>query len=239
MIPQPLNAFLNTINLSQQDTSAPNQFIGMHGPGFPPFLQAGNAIPSLQIDDGQDGLVMVLRQANPEVINELLLFMLDKNWLTPSSDLDDFMVGKNEKEEVRKSLPNPKLVQKRDLPNNGKNAVFHSRNPFLVSVNKVIEEHLGDEDFRPGCLSKKIFLCEMQLHRKLKKLANLSPANYVRKYRLQRSLSFLREKKLSVSEVCFRVGFRSLEYFSRSFKKEFGISPTGYMGGCGNSATEC
>ncbi|MBK8565163.1 MAG: helix-turn-helix transcriptional regulator [Saprospiraceae bacterium] len=99
---------------------------------------------------------------------------------------------------------------------------------FLVKINSIIEAHLEDEDYRPAMLAKSCFVCEMQLHRKLKKLAQLSPSNYVRKYRMWRSKSFLCDPTLSISEVCSRVGIRSLEYFSRSFRQEFGLSPTMY-----------
>jgi AraC-like DNA-binding protein len=111
---------------------------------------------------------------------------------------------------------------------NGKKDFLNPGYPYLREINHEIELHLADENFRPVCLAKKMFLCEMQLHRKLKKLSGLSPANYIRKYRLHRSLTFLKDRRLSISDTCFKVGFRSLEYYSRCFKQEFGICPSKY-----------
>lgn len=181
---------------------------------------------ALQIDNNQKRLKFTLSQANPELVKELLLFMLSKNWLLPTADINSFIKngnsGNGRKKELIPVLPNVEnkiqLTEKRNL--------LITKNEFLLAVNKVIEDHLDDEKFRPSCLSKKVFLCEMQLHRKLKKLTGFSPSNYIRQYRLLRSLSFLKKSELSVSEVSIRVGFRSLEYFSRSFKAVFGICPS-------------
>ncbi|MBK9017205.1 MAG: helix-turn-helix domain-containing protein [Saprospiraceae bacterium] len=99
---------------------------------------------------------------------------------------------------------------------------------YLLEVDQAIEAHLNDEKFRGCDLARLLCCCEMQLYRRLKKLALLSTANYIRRYRLRRSLELLRQASLSVGQVCYAVGFASLEYFSRSFKKEFGVCPNDY-----------
>ena len=185
-----------------------------------------------QKKDNQAQLVIKFGQSDAQEIKELLLFMKSKNWLVPTTDIEQFLEGA---EKDKNDFPNEPPPQNKDDSDAGNN-ILNPENYFLVSVNKAIEEHLDDEDFRPRHLSKKIFLCEMQLYRKLKKLANLSPSNYIRKYRLLRSLDYLNEVHLSVSEVCYRVGFRSLEYYSRSFKKEFGVCPSEYKSRCWNSS---
>ncbi len=102
---------------------------------------------------------------------------------------------------------------------------------FLESLNEKIEENLGNEHFRGTDLAKLLCCCEMQLYRKIKQVSKLSPANYIRRYRLHRSLRSLQGSDLPISQVCFNMGFRSLEYFSRSFKKEFGICPSAFRSG--------
>jgi AraC-like DNA-binding protein len=97
---------------------------------------------------------------------------------------------------------------------------------FLQKVDGVIAENLENEGFNCGELAKRLCCCEMQLYRKLKKLTALSPVNYIRSFRLRRSMAMLEQGKLTITEICYQVGFNSLEYFSRSFKKEFGLSPS-------------
>ncbi len=102
---------------------------------------------------------------------------------------------------------------------------------FLEAINEKIEENLSNEDFRGSDLARLLCCCEMQLYRKIKQLSNLSPANYIRRYRLRRSLGSLQVTDIPISQICFNVGFRSLEYFSRSFKKEFGVCPSAFRSG--------
>lgn len=54
--------------------------------------------------------------------------------------------------------------------------------------------------------------------------------DYLNKYRLDIACHLLEEGKLSVSEVCFASGFNNPAYFSRLFKKMFGIPPSTYHG---------
>jgi AraC-like DNA-binding protein len=46
--------------------------------------------------------------------------------------------------------------------------------------------------------------------------------------RLDRGAELLREEAGTVSEIAYAVGFNSLSYFSRRFKKHFGTSPSAY-----------
>jgi AraC-like DNA-binding protein len=43
--------------------------------------------------------------------------------------------------------------------------------------------------------------------------------------RLQRACFLLRDCNLRISEVAMRVGYEDAGYFSRHFKKRFGLSP--------------
>ncbi len=97
---------------------------------------------------------------------------------------------------------------------------------FLQKVDFILHENLDVEHFGGSDIAKQLCCCEMQLYRKLKKLTNLSPANYIRRFRLQRSMQLLQQTAHSISEICYLVGFSSLEYFSRSFKKEYGVCPS-------------
>jgi AraC-like DNA-binding protein len=134
--------------------------------------------------------------------------------------------------ETAPEMPSPSSheVQVKKTPAEGVpvSLFLATEHPFLAKINQLIEKHLDDDNLRASLLAKACFMCEMQLHRRLKKLANLSPANYIRKYRLWRSKPMLENPKYSITDVCYRVGFRSLEYFSRSFKEEFGVCPMGY-----------
>ena len=53
--------------------------------------------------------------------------------------------------------------------------------------------------------------------------------DYLNKYRMEIACHLLEEGRLSVSEVCFASGFNNPAYFSRLFKKMFGVPPSTYL----------
>jgi AraC-like DNA-binding protein len=52
-----------------------------------------------------------------------------------------------------------------------------------------------------------------------------APLQYHRNRRMQRAQTLLADPYLSVGEVAFQLGFADLNYFVRTFRKTFGISP--------------
>ncbi|WP_081900184.1 helix-turn-helix domain-containing protein [Allokutzneria albata] len=55
-----------------------------------------------------------------------------------------------------------------------------------------------------------------------------TPHRYLQRRRVERSMFLLRSTELSVTEICFQVGFGSLGTFSRTFRDIVGESPSAY-----------
>ena len=55
-----------------------------------------------------------------------------------------------------------------------------------------------------------------------------TPGRYLTRRRVERAQELLRNTTLTVTEVCFRIGFSSLGTFSARFKEIVGSSPTAY-----------
>ena len=55
----------------------------------------------------------------------------------------------------------------------------HTSNQFLERVNAIIEQNLHNESFSTADLARAVFLCRMQLHRRIKRETNLSAARYI------------------------------------------------------------
>ncbi len=79
-----------------------------------------------------------------------------------------------------------------------------------------------DEMAQIACLSPNHFL------RTFRQIFRQSPHQYLTALRLERAQKLLAGTALSVTEVCFAVGFASLGSFSWLFKRRFGISPETY-----------
>jgi AraC-like DNA-binding protein len=79
-----------------------------------------------------------------------------------------------------------------------------------------------DDMAQIACLSPNHFL------RTFRQIFRQSPHQYLTALRLERAKKLLAGTALSVTEVCFAVGFASLGSFSWLFRRRFGISPEAY-----------
>lgn len=100
---------------------------------------------------------------------------------------------------------------------------------LLIKAVSVVEDNLTDFDLSVEILASKLNLSRTHLHRKLKSLTNQSATEFIRDVRLKNAVRIMKEGKLKVNEVGYAVGFNSHNYFTRSFKKQYGISPSEFM----------
>jgi len=97
---------------------------------------------------------------------------------------------------------------------------------FICKVMEVIENHLSEEAFTIEQFGKEVGMSRVQLHRKLKALSGKSASHYLRSVRLQKAKKMIEEQKGNISEIAYSVGFSSPQYFTRTFKEEFGYPPS-------------
>lgn len=58
-----------------------------------------------------------------------------------------------------------------------------------------------------------------------------SPYSYLMTRRIERSMALIRRGDLSITDICFAVGFSSLGTFSTRFSELVGLSPSRYRDG--------
>ncbi|CDF79638.1 histidine kinase [Formosa agariphila KMM 3901] len=101
---------------------------------------------------------------------------------------------------------------------------------FIENLNKVIEKNLSDSSFGVEELSKEIGLSTSHFYRRLKQLTGQVPNAFLRNYRLQHAAELLKSNEgYNVAEVMYQIGIESNSYFSTSFKKLHGVSPSEYL----------
>ena len=112
------------------------------------------------------------------------------------------------------------------------NPKFHhvkilSSNLVVKRFKKVVELNYQDSDFDLTRMARIMGISERQLQRKLKLLTGDTPSEYVRSFRLSKSLEFLLSG-ISVHDTARAVGFSSQAYFASCFKAQYGRTPTEY-----------
>ena len=96
---------------------------------------------------------------------------------------------------------------------------------FLKSLMDYLEKEWDNPALNVDKLSTGIGLSKSQANRKLRSLAAKSPNQFIQEIRLQKSLISIKRNNKTISEIAYDSGFTSPTYFSRAFKKRFGISP--------------
>ncbi len=54
---------------------------------------------------------------------------------------------------------------------------------------------------------------------------------YLNEYRIEQACQLLKKEDISISEICYQVGFADIPYFNRVFRKHKGCSPSQYRSG--------
>ncbi len=96
---------------------------------------------------------------------------------------------------------------------------------FLERVRLLVEENLNNSNFGNKELAKKLHISVSQLFRKLKCITNKSTSNYIRIIRLTVAIKMLNSTEFTIAEIAFKTGFNDPSYFTRTFVKEFGLTP--------------
>ena len=102
---------------------------------------------------------------------------------------------------------------------------------FIDSLNRVLGDSYATSTLSIGQMAARMGISERQLQRRVKALTGLSPKQYLRRYRLEQSLVYLRDG-VPVGEVAKAAGFSSHAYFTSCFKAKFGTTPSRFQRGC-------
>lgn len=99
---------------------------------------------------------------------------------------------------------------------------------FLSKLVNIIEENIEESEFNIDQLSRDIGMSHSNVYKKLKALTGMTIIGFVKDFRLKRASQLLEQNKISITDVCFKVGYTDRRHFSQEFKKKFGISPSQY-----------
>ncbi|ANW96389.1 hypothetical protein AXE80_08905 [Wenyingzhuangia fucanilytica] len=116
------------------------------------------------------------------------------------------------------------------LPDEDKIEIPVRDKKFLNNILEIMEENIADSNFGVEELANKVGLSTSQFYRRLKQLTGQVPNVYIRNFRLQRAAELFKSNNgYNVAEVMYQIGIESNSYFSTSFKKLYGVSPSVYL----------
>lgn len=96
---------------------------------------------------------------------------------------------------------------------------------LLKKIVDIIEKHLDDVNFSVEQLANELCIGRSNLYRKIKRLADSTPNDFIRLIRLKKAAQMIREGNYRIVEIGYMTGFTSSSYFAKCFKKQFGMLP--------------
>ncbi len=99
---------------------------------------------------------------------------------------------------------------------------------FMKRVMEIIDKQMDNSDFAIDEFALSLGMGRTAFYQKLKSLTGLSPIDFVREMRIKRAKQLVESGEYNVSTIAYMTGFNDPKYFSKCFKKRYGVSPSEY-----------
>ena len=100
---------------------------------------------------------------------------------------------------------------------------------FLQKAFDIITQNISNTAFSVEMFAENLAVSRALLHKKIVSLTGEPPVELIRRMRLTKAKELIDKKFGNLSEISLEVGFNNPAYFSESFKKQFGITPSQYQ----------
>jgi signal transduction histidine kinase/DNA-binding response OmpR family regulator/ligand-binding sensor domain-containing protein len=100
---------------------------------------------------------------------------------------------------------------------------------FMKKLVELVEKNITNEEFNIDDLSCEMAMSRSVFFKKVKSLTGQNPKDFIRDIKMNKAADLLRDKKYSISEIAYLIGFPNAKYFSTAFKKYYGISPSTFI----------
>lgn len=100
---------------------------------------------------------------------------------------------------------------------------------FLEKASRVIEEHMDNPEFGINEFSREMNLGRTSLFNKIKGVTGQTPNDFIITMKMKKATFLLsNHPEFNISDITYQLGFSSPKYFSKCFKKQFGMTPSEY-----------
>ena len=103
------------------------------------------------------------------------------------------------------------------------------KSKYVLQAMSYIGEHYDNPNITVAEIAQSIGISEGHLSHTFKKETDYTLLNYLTRYRIHKAMELLRDCRLKVYEVAEQVGYKDITYFSSTFKKLVGVSPSEYQ----------
>ena len=99
---------------------------------------------------------------------------------------------------------------------------------LIRTLLSIIEKKITDTELDAAFLAREIGMSNSTFYRRMKKLVDQSPGEFIKSTRLKMAARYLEETNLTVSEIVDKVGYADIRNFRDRFREEYGMTPSQY-----------
>lgn len=99
---------------------------------------------------------------------------------------------------------------------------------LIRNVLSIIEKKIADPELDAAFLARETGMSNSTFYRRMKKLVDQSPGEFIKSTRLKMASRYLKETHLTVSEIVDKVGYADIRNFRDRFREEYGMTPSEY-----------
>lgn len=103
------------------------------------------------------------------------------------------------------------------------------KSKYVMEALRYIAGHYNDPDISVSSVARDLGISEGHLSHVFKKETSRTLGSYLTDYRIHMAMELLRDCRNKVYEVAEAVGYRDITYFSSTFKRVVGLSPSEYQ----------
>jgi AraC-like DNA-binding protein len=92
-----------------------------------------------------------------------------------------------------------------------------------------LEQNWQNPGFTVSEFCQAMAMSQSQLYRKTIDLTGYSPNVFLKEFRLEKAKELMSKQRYSISQITYDAGFTSPSYFTKCFKKNFGLLPMAYI----------
>lgn len=171
-------------------------------------------------------VVMITANTSDQYLIEGLQFGAD-DYITKPFNLRHLVIRCNNLVRSRKLL---KEKYSNELSNNLE-LITHNNldKEFMEKVLSIVEKYIDKEDFTIDSLAAEMTISRNKVYSKIKNITGMTPNDFIQNIKLKKAaFSLKNNSNLTIAEIAYQYGFGTPQYFSKCFKKSFGLTPLDY-----------
>ena len=100
----------------------------------------------------------------------------------------------------------------------------------IARARRHLAEH-PERQHTTASLAREVGLSERHIRRRFRETYGMTPRRYLTEIRLQRAMELLRTTQLGIEQIALQVGYPSVTWFDKVFKRAYSLTPSEFRAG--------